>query len=130
MKFLYSDKKTGKTAGMDLDAEKAAYLYSKKIGDEIDGTILGLTGYKLKITGGSDSSGFALEPSIGGQLKIRVMRQRSKKDSKRLSRRITVRGNVISNDTNQVSAAIVEYGSKPLSELFVEKPKAEAEAKK
>ncbi len=79
MKFLYSDKKTGKTAGMDLDAEKASYLYSKKIGDEIDGTILGLTGYKLKITGGSDSSGFALEPSIGGQLKIRVMRQRSKK---------------------------------------------------
>ncbi len=115
---------------MDLDAEKAAYLYSKKIGDEIDGTILGLTGYKLKITGGSDSSGFALEPSIGGQLKIRVMRQRSKKNSKRLSRRITVRGNVISNDTNQVSAAIVEYGSKPLSELFVEKPKAEAEDKK
>ena len=127
MKFLYSDKKSGLTATMDLDDEKASLLLNKKIGDEIDGTALGLTGYKLKITGGTDSSGFPLEASISGQIKTKVIRERLNKNKERINKRITVRGNVISSDVKQVSASIIEYGSKPVEELFTVKKKEEKE---
>jgi len=130
LKFLYSDKKSGLTATMDLNDEMISLLLNKKIGDEIDGTALGLTGYKLKITGGTDSSGFPLEASISGQIKTKVIRERLNKNKEKINKRITVRGNVISSDVKQVSALITEYGSKPIEELFTAKKKEEENDKK
>jgi small subunit ribosomal protein S6e len=130
MKLLYSDLKTGKTSSVELDSEKALLLLNLKIGSEIDGTAFGLTGYKLKITGGSDSSGFALDRSISGQAKIRAMRSRNMKGKEKgVHKMVTLRGNMITNDTKQVSTIITEYGSKPLDEIFPKKEK-ETEAKK
>lgn len=130
MKFLYSDKKTGKTASVELSVDQVTYLLNRKLGSEIDGTALGFSGYKFKITGGSDSSGFGMDRSISEQLKIRVMRKQKRKGQKRVLRRITVRGNTISTETNQVSASIIEYGSKPLEEMFPKKEKKVEEEKK
>jgi small subunit ribosomal protein S6e len=115
---------------MDLNDEMISLLLNKKIGDEIDGTALGLTGYKLKITGGTDSSGFPLEASISGQIKTKVIRERLNKNKEKINKRITVRGNVISSDVKQVSALITEYGSKPIEELFTAKKKEEENDKK
>ena len=126
MKFIYSDKKTGLTGSIELDEEKSLLLLNRSIGSEIDGTPLGLTGCKLKITGGSDSSGFAMESSIQAQGKIKVLRPRSRKGkAKNTNMRVTVRGNVISQDMKQVSAVILEYGSRPMEELFPKKEKKE-----
>ncbi len=124
MKLLYSDKKTGLTASMELDQEKALLFVNRKIGSDVDGTAIGLSGYKLKITGGSDSSGFALDPSIAGQGKVRTMRDRKRK-GKSMRIKVMVRGNTITAETKQVSVEIVEYGSKPVEELFPKKAKAE-----
>lgn len=126
MKLLYSDKKTGLTATMELDEEKAAVLLNRKIGSEIDGSVFGLAGYTLKITGGSDSSGFPLDRSIAQQGKLRVMRTQRRKGREPARRRLMVRGNAITADTKQVSAIITQYGSRPLEELF---PKKAAESK-
>ncbi len=117
MKLLYSDKKTGMTASVELDEERAAMLLNRKIGSEIDGSAFGLTGYTLKITGGSDSSGFPLEKSIAMQGKTRTMRVQHRKRGAAI-RRMMVRGNVITSDVKQVSAVITQYGSKPLEEVF------------
>lgn len=125
MRLLYSDTKTGLTASMELDEDKGAMLLNRKIGDEIEGSTFGMTGYKLRITGGSDTSGFPLDRSIAQQGKIRVMRVQYRKKREPARRMMTVRGNLIGQDTRQVSAIITEYGSKPVGELF---PKREANA--
>lgn len=117
MKLLYSDKKTGMTASMELDEERAAVLLNSRIGGEVDGGAFGLSGYTLKITGGSDSSGFPLDRSVSMQGKTRVMRVQHRKRGAAV-RRMMVRGNLITNDVKQVSAVITQYGSKPIEEVF------------
>jgi small subunit ribosomal protein S6e len=128
MKIVYSDPKTGRTAQLEIDAEKASALLSSKINDVIEGTIIGLHGYKLKITGGSDKSGFPLMKGIGGAIKTSAMKRTMDSGRNRGQyRRFTVRGSAISADTEQINTVIVEYGTSPsISELFPEKAKAEA----
>lgn len=123
MKLIYSDPKTGLSASMELDDDRKDALLNRKIGDEIDASVFGLTGYKVRITGGSDSSGFPLEPSMQGQLKRKTLKERKKSTGKRVNKRVTVRGNTVSSDTNQVSVVILEYGSKPVEEIFPKKEK-------
>jgi small subunit ribosomal protein S6e len=123
MKIVYSDQKTGKSAQMQLDNEKSAMLMNHKINDVIDGGILGLEGYKLKITGGSDTSGFPMNRSITGAIKTKVLRKIAKSGKKKgQHRRSTVRGNTITADIELVNTVIVEYGSKPANELFPDNP--------
>ena len=130
MKIVYSDPKTGKTAQMVVEGDRAAVLLNARINETIDGSAIGLEGYKLKITGGSDKSGFPLTKGIGGAIKTSVLKRVARSGRNNgIHKRFTVRGSTISTDTEQVNAVIVEYGSKPASELFPEKKKAEGEAK-
>lgn len=134
MKIVYSDPKTGKSAQMQLDNDRSALLMNHRINEIIDGAALGLSGYKLRITGGSDKSGFGMDKSISGSIKTKTLRLVSKSGrNKGQYKRSTVRGNTVSADTELVNMAIVEYGDKPVSELFPEsaekKPKEEKEEK-
>lgn len=130
MKIVYSDPKTGRSAQQDLTVESAAMFLNRKIGETIDGGAIGLAGYKLKITGGSDSSGFPLQKSIEGPRKTTMFSTVSTVGSSRgMQRRKTVRGNTISNDTMQLNLVIVEYGEKPVDEIFPKKDGAAAEKK-
>lgn len=123
MKIVYSDQKTGKSAQMQLDNERSALLMNHKINDVIEGGLIGLEGYKLKITGGSDKSGFPMNKSITGPIKTKVLRMVARSGSnKGQYKRSTVRGNTITNDTELVNMMIVEYGSRPVAELFPENP--------
>jgi len=126
MIVVYSDPKTGKTNQVEIDEEKAKMLIGKKIGDTIDGAIIGAPGYKLLITGGSDNSGFPLRKDVEGIKKVKVLI----KKKKGIRVRKTIRGNTISNDTIQINTKIVEYGSLPVDELFKKKEKEKKEEKK
>jgi small subunit ribosomal protein S6e len=93
------------------DARTQALL-GLKIGDEIDGGLVGLKGYKLVITGGSDISGFPMRPDIPGPVKKRVLLSgppgfHPKEKGER--RRKTVRGNTIAPDIVQINTKI-KYG--------------------
>ncbi|MEM0149612.1 MAG: S6e family ribosomal protein, partial [Candidatus Micrarchaeaceae archaeon] len=124
MKIVYSDPKTGKSAQIDLPEEKAAILSNFKIGDTFDGALIDLNGYKFKITGGSDTSGFPMNKGIQGSGKSHAMKLVAESGKhKGEHRRMTSRGNTIISDTAQVNMVIIEYGEKPVEELF---PKHEA----
>ena len=124
MKIVYSDPKTGKSAQLVVEGDKAVALLNSKINDIIEGDTIGLPGYKLKITGGSDNSGFPLMKGIGGAIKTSVLRKVATSGRNNgMHERLTVRGSTISSDTVQVNTMIVEYGSTPVSELFPEKKK-------
>ncbi|XRO77311.1 30S ribosomal protein S6e [Methanocaldococcus sp. 10A] len=117
-KFVVADPKTGRCYQIEADNTP---LVGKKIGETFDGKILGLEGYKLQITGGTDSSGFPMRPDIHGSRKIRVLLSappgfRPKRKGER--RRKTVRGNTIAPDIVQINVKVVEYGEKSIPELL------------
>ncbi len=104
-------------------------LLNRKVGEVIDGAVVGLSGYKLQITGGSSKSGFPMESSLSGTGKAGVLKLvAASGKSKGVRKRKTVVGPVVSDDIEQVNAVIVEYGSKPVDEVFPKKEKAEAQA--
>jgi small subunit ribosomal protein S6e len=130
LKIVFSDKKLGRSAQVEVALDKAAVLLNKKIGETVDGTVIGLTGYKLQITGGSDRSGFPMEKSMSGTAKVKVFRSLGNSGrNKGQYRRENKRGNMISPDTEQVNLVITEYGDKRIEEIFPKKEK-KAEEKK
>ncbi len=127
LKIVYSDPKSGRTGQTELSKDKASLVMNYKIGDTIDGAAVGLPGFKLKITGGSDNSGFPLDRSIQGTIKTRAKRTQESGKHAGVQHMQTVRGNMISVDVAQVNTIIVEYGDKSLDELF---PKSEKQKQK
>ncbi len=88
----------------------AERLIGHRIGEVVDGSIVGLPGVQLKITGGSDNSGFPMHPGVPGGVKKKVLlsgppgfHPREKGER----RRKTVRGNTIVEDIVQVNTRIV-----------------------
>ncbi|MFH8120306.1 MAG: S6e family ribosomal protein, partial [Candidatus Aenigmatarchaeota archaeon] len=57
-KFVVSDPETRKSYQIEVEQSKALGLIGKKIGEEFNGELIGLPGYVLKITGGTDKDGF------------------------------------------------------------------------
>ena len=57
-KVVVSDPEMGKSRSIEVEGARAVPLIGRKIGDVIDGAVIGMSGYKLQITGGSDRDGF------------------------------------------------------------------------
>jgi small subunit ribosomal protein S6e len=113
-----ADPKSGKTYHVRIDSTA---LIGKRIGEEIAGDQIGLPGYKLKITGGTDRDGFPHHPGVHGMGKIRTILSgppgfHPRKKGERRAK--MVRGNIISEYTKQVNLKIVEYGERSLEELI------------
>ena len=119
---MISDPETGKAIQYELDDAKTNALVGKTVGDLVEGDVLGLPGYKLKITGGSDSSGFPIRPDVHGSGKKRVLIRGTpgfRPDRKGIAKRKTVRGRELSSDISQVNMRIEEKGGTPLEELVM-----------
>ena len=129
-KLVVSDPKTKKTYQKEV-SQKESGLLNRKIGERVKGDFLGLAGYEIEITGGSDKQGFPMRPDIQGAARKKILltggpgfHPKQKGERKRKS----VRGNVISEEIIQVNAKIVKYGAKKLEQIFgkkEEKPKEE-----
>jgi small subunit ribosomal protein S6e len=105
------------------EIEETGQLIGKKVGEEFDGGIVGLSGYTLKITGGSDRSGFPMRHSIEGSERKRVLLEDGagiNEDEDGVRRRKSVRGNTVSDEIQQLNTQVVEEGSKSVEELLGE----------
>ncbi|MFX0106970.1 MAG: 30S ribosomal protein S6e [Candidatus Hodarchaeota archaeon] len=121
-KLVISDPKEGKAIQYELDDAKTNALLGKSVGDIVEGDVIGLPGYKLKITGGSDSSGFPIRPDVHGSGKKRVLIRGPpgfKPKRKGIAKRKTVRGRELNAEISQVNMRIEEKGSTPLEELVM-----------
>lgn len=92
-----------------INDDRTKLLIGLKIGDEFDGSIVGLKNVKLKIRGGSDNSGFPMRPDVMGGVKKRVLlsgppgfHPREKGER----RRKMIRGNTITEDIVQINTVI------------------------
>lgn len=108
-------------------------LIGKQIGEVVEGAVVGLDGYKLKVTGLSDKTGAPSRKTVEGSRKSFLLLGsgagiRKARKGKRL--RKLVRGNTISVDTEQVNTVIEAYGAKSVEEIFPKKEKAVAKEEK
>jgi small subunit ribosomal protein S6e len=121
MHLIISDTKTGKSYKAEIPKEKESEIVGKKIGDKIEGGIIGAAGYELELTGGSDDSGFPMRDDVAGPKKMKVLLTkgvgfRAKEKGER--RRKMVRGDAYSAGITEVNAKIVKAGPASLDELF------------
>ena len=137
-KIILSDPKSGKSYSIEMEADKAK-ISGARIGKTVDGASLGLTGYKIQITGGSDKDGFPMRIDLPGRGRKKVLLTDGpcyKPKSAGIKRRKSVRGNVITKDIVQINAKIVKAGTKPIDKLLggeeaaEEAPAKEAKPKK
>ena len=125
-KIVVNDPKSRRSYQIEADQGKAAALIGKKIGDEFDGGIIGLTGYKLEIRGGTDKDGFPMHPALKGQGKKKLLLSNPPGFHPKIKgqrKRKMVRGNVVSSAIVQLNVKVVKSGEKPLEELVPKKAK-------
>ncbi|WP_295722705.1 30S ribosomal protein S6e [uncultured Methanobrevibacter sp.] len=116
-KVVVSDKEST----YQIETEEDGNLIGLKIGDDFDGSFLGLDGYNLKITGGSDKNGFAMRSDVPGPRRIRTLVSggvgyKPQKAGER--RRKTVRGDTISDDIVQVNTVVLNRGPKSIDDIL------------
>jgi small subunit ribosomal protein S6e len=131
-KLVISEPTTRKSFQLEIDQSKAIGLIGKKVKDEFSGDTIGLQGYTLQITGGTDKDGFPMNPSVKGPGRKRVLLSSPPGFHPKLKgqrKRKTVRGDTISEDIVQVNCKVVKKGEKPLEELVPTKPKEKKEEK-
>jgi small subunit ribosomal protein S6e len=126
-KIIVSDPETGKSQSLEFDETQASPLISRKLGEVIDGAVVKLSGYKLKITGGSDKDGFPMRPNIHGGVRVGAILSEGvgfHSSNKGERKRKTLRGNVITDSIVQVNMKIVD---KPKKSKKEQRPKKEAQ---
>ncbi|MCI5866544.1 MAG: 30S ribosomal protein S6e [Methanosphaera sp.] len=126
-KVVVSDEDV--TYQLELEGNDAKVVNGLKIGDEFNGGILGLKGYKLEITGGSDKNGFPMKADVDGTRRFKSLVSGGtgfKPTKKGLRRRKTVRGNTIADDISQINVKVSQRGEQTLTEIFAE-PEEEQE---
>ncbi|MEM0441193.1 MAG: S6e family ribosomal protein [Candidatus Caldarchaeum sp.] len=125
-RMVLSDPWQKKASTIQLTPQQFSLLKGKRIGETIDGSAFGYKGFLIKITGGSDKDGFPMRPDVSGPRKVHVLltggvgfhprrKPPSKRKKKRIKRlvkglrkRVTVRGNMISEATAQINAVLVK----------------------
>ncbi|MFB6244212.1 MAG: 30S ribosomal protein S6e [Halobaculum sp.] len=105
---------TGDTRQFDVDGQDANRFLGRDIGEEVDGGAVGLDGYTLELTGGSDDAGRPMREDVAGdELKELLLEggvgYEPSRDGER--KRVTVRGREISESTAQVNARVAEGGT-------------------
>jgi len=130
-KLVISDPKSKKAYQKETD-QKQTGLIGKKIGEKVSGNSLGLSGYELEITGGSDRQGFPMRRDVEGLMRKRILLSLPPGFHPKLRgqrKRKSVRGNTISAQISQVNLKVVTYGKENLDKLLgvKEKPKEKKE---
>ncbi len=102
------------------DPQAAGFL-GKRLGDTVGGELLGLGGYTLTITGGTDKSGFPLRADLPGARQGRILGSEGlgyhPAHAGTRDRR-SFRGNTVSEQTVQINLRVTARGSTPLAELL------------
>ncbi|MBI2673507.1 30S ribosomal protein S6e [Candidatus Woesearchaeota archaeon] len=121
-----SDPKTGKSYNKTLNTD---LFLGKRIKDKINGDDLGLKGYELELTGGSDKAGFAMRYDLSGIGRKKILAIKgtglSKSKKRGINIRKTVKGNTVNQDIIQINLKVTKEGAKKMEEIFVVETKAE-----
>ncbi|MFW5903339.1 MAG: 30S ribosomal protein S6e [Halolamina sp.] len=130
-----ADPESGETHRIEIEDQDANRFVGREIGDEVDGSAVGLDGYTVEITGGSDHTGRPMRPDVNGPALKEVLLEggvgyEPQRDGER--KRVTVRGKEVSDDITQLNLSITERGDESVASLLglegEDEGEAEAEA--
>jgi small subunit ribosomal protein S6e len=129
MRIVISES-NGKSHQTEIAKDKEAMIIGKKIGEALDGNLIGAAGYVLELCGGSDSSGVPMRSDVAGSAKKFSLMSDGvgfHASDKGARRRKYVRGGTYSTEIVQVNTKVKQAGASPLDQLF---PKQEKKEKK
>jgi small subunit ribosomal protein S6e len=111
LKIIVSDPKSSKSQVIEVEGVKAQPLIGRKIGETLDGSIVGLGGQNLKITGGSDKDGVPMRFDVQGGVRVNAILSggvgfHPQRRGERM--RKLVRGNTITDEIVQVNMNLLE----------------------
>jgi len=141
-RIVINEPKTKKSYQIDKDIPS---LIGLKIGQKFDGSMLGLNGFTLEVTGGSDKEGFPMRSDLDGSARIKALltkgvgfrggKMKKVKGKMKFSKvhgmrkRKYIRGNTISEDITQVNCKIVEGEGDVMLMLGIQPKEKPAETK-
>ncbi len=111
---VVGDPDSGDSYQFDVDGQAANRFIGKELGGEVDGSAVGLDGFTLELTGGSDEAGRPMREDVAGASLTEIMlAERSTgyqpdRDGER--RRVTVRGREVTEEVVQINATVSEHG--------------------
>ena len=120
-KTIINDAKTGKSYNVAVSGHHANSLIGKSIGEVVDGIFVGLPGYKIKITGGSDGNGTPMRSDLPGTKRVKLLLSDSKGFHEKYPgqrKRTAIRGSTVSAEIVQINMAVAEYGPKSIEECL------------
>jgi len=120
---VVGDPETGDTHQFEVEGQSANRFMGREIGDEVDGGPVGLDGYTLELTGGSDETGRPMRGDVAGTGLKEVLLEgdtgfEPTRDGER--KRVTVRAREIADDVAQINAKIVGRGDGSVADLLGE----------
>jgi len=120
---VVADPDSGATHTIEVDGQDANRFVGRELGETVDGGAVGLEGYEIELTGGSDVSGRPMREDVTGTgtkalLLTGGTGHNPTRDGER--RRVTVRGREVSDETRQINAQVVSRGGQSPDELLGE----------
>ena len=118
---VVGDPDEGTTHSFDVDGQDANRFIGRSIGETVEGGAVGLPGYELEITGGSDTAGRPMREDVSGTDTAAIMLEGGvgfDPDVDGERKRVTVRGGEISDETRQINAKIVSRGDESVEDLL------------
>jgi small subunit ribosomal protein S6e len=129
-KICINEPKTKRSWQVEKDIPS---LIGVKIGDKFDGSLIGLSGFTLQLTGGSDKDGFPMRYDLQGIARKKALLTSGpgfRPTVKGLRRRKYIRGNTISADIVQVNCKVIEGGGDIAMMLGIQPKEKPKEAEK
>jgi small subunit ribosomal protein S6e len=129
---VVGDPDSGDSYQFDVDGQSANRFIGRELGEEVDGAAVGLDGYTLELTGGSDDAGRPLREDVAGSNLTEVLlAERSTgyhpdRDGER--RRVTVRGREVTETVVQINATVSEHGEESIPVALGEEDESTGEA--
>ncbi|CEG11344.1 putative 30S ribosomal protein S6e [groundwater metagenome] len=111
-KLVMNDGENKKTYQVALDEKKSENFLNFGIGDKVDCSVIGIPGYEVQITGGSDIAGFPMKKGIH-QERAAVMVGEGRDRKRR-----TYAGERTHKNTSQINAKIIKKGDVPIEEIL------------
>ena len=108
-----ADTEAGVTHQVEVSGQSANRFVGRELGDTVDGNAVGLDGYTLELSGGTDDAGRPMRGDISGANLAEVLLEggtgyEPSRDGER--KRVTVRGREVGDATRQINVRITEYG--------------------
>lgn len=118
VRVVVSNPETGDSYQVETDLNA---FTGKAIGDEVDGNVVGLDGYTLEITGGSDDTGRPMRGDVEGQGISEILVSggtgyNPTREGER--RRVSVRGGEVGDATVQLNTRVIEEGGTDIEEAL------------